>query len=94
MPAVHRDGDTRVCGAKTISKGQSTVYVNNKLASVKDDPNTHGGGQLKADVGAGTVFVNNKPLVGLGSNASPDRRRGPPHENPKATSASGDVNIG
>lgn len=94
MPAVHRDGDARVCGAKTISKGQSTVYVNNRLASVKGDPNTHGAGDLKADVGAGKVFINGEKVVGLGSNASPDNFSGPPHRNPKATSASGDVNIG
>lgn len=94
MPAVHRDGDARVCGAKTTVTGQSTVFVNNNLASVKGDPNTHGGGKLAADVGPGTVFVEGKPLVGLGSNASPDSRSGPPHRNPKATSASGDVSMG
>jgi uncharacterized Zn-binding protein involved in type VI secretion len=39
---VHRNGDSRACGASTTVTGQSTVYVNNKLVAVQNDPNSHG----------------------------------------------------
>lgn len=91
---VHRDTDSRVCGASTTVTGQNNVYVNNLLASVQGDPNTHGSGNLGATVNDGTVFVNNKKLVLQGSSASPDKKfppLGPPHNNPKAVGASPNV---
>jgi len=91
---VHRNTDSRSCGASTIVSGQSNVFVNNLLASVQGDGNTHGGGALGATVNDGTVFVNNKKLVLKGSNASPDALcppLGPPHCNPTSVGASGDV---
>jgi hypothetical protein len=72
MPQVHRDTDSRACGASTSVAGQSSVYVNNLRVSVQGDPNTHGGGSLDASVNNGTVFVENKLMVLLGSSASPD----------------------
>ena len=37
MPAIHRHGDARVCGATTIVSGQSTVRANGELVSVDGD---------------------------------------------------------
>ena len=46
MPAAHRHGDARVCGATTVVVGQSFCRVNGKLWAVEGDPNSHGDGQL------------------------------------------------
>ena len=92
--AVHRNGDSRNCGASTNVQGQGTVYVNGKLASVLGDPNSHGGGALKASTNDGTVFVNSILLNLLDSSASPDALcpiPGGPHCNPKASQASENV---
>ena len=59
MPAVHRHSDVRICGATTTVVGQQNVYMNNLLASVQGDTNTHGAGNLLASVNPGTVFINN-----------------------------------
>ena len=63
MPATHRHGDARACGATTIVSGQSTVFMNGVLQSVNGDPNTHGAGNLIAgskEVFAGGILcVNN-----------------------------------
>ena len=90
---VHRNGDSRSCGASTVVTGQGNVFVNNKLASVQGDPNTHGGGALGATVNDGTVFINNKKVVLLGSSAAPDALCpvSPVHCNPKSSSASPNV---
>lgn len=91
---VHRDSDSRACGASTSVTGQGNVYVNNKLASVQGDPNTHGGGGLAASNNDGTVYINGKKVVLQGSSASPDALCPPiggAHCGPTATSASGDV---
>lgn len=82
---VHRNTDSRSCGASTIVKGQSTVYVNNLLVSVQDDPDTHSGGGLLANTNAGSIFVNGKKVVFKGSNAKPDSMG---HTNPKAAGGS------
>ena len=91
---VHRNTDSRSCGASTIVTGQSSVFVNNLLASVQGDPNTHGGGALGATVNDGSVFINNRKVVLKGSSASPDTLcpfAGPPHCDPKSVGASPDV---
>jgi hypothetical protein len=91
---VHRNTDSRSCGATTTVTGQSTVYINNLLASVQGDPNTHGGGNLLANVNDGSVFINGIKLVLQGSGASPDLLcvpLGPPHCNPKSVGASPNV---
>lgn len=90
--AVHRNNDSRACGAKTTVVGQKKVFVNGELASVLGDPNTHSGGSLNASNNDGSVYINNKPVVLLGSSASPDKLCPiPPHCGPTATSASEDV---
>jgi len=91
---VHRHGDLRSCGATTVVTGQSNVFINGKLVSVKDDPNTHKRGELTAGNNDGSVFINGKPIVLLNSGAKPDllcAPIGPPHCNPMATTASPDV---
>jgi uncharacterized Zn-binding protein involved in type VI secretion len=90
--AIHRDTDSRKCGASTIVNGQKDVFVNGLLASVKGDPNTHGGGALNANNNDGTVYINKKLVVLLGSGAAPDKLCPiPPHCGPTATGASEDV---
>jgi len=94
MAAIHRDTDLRACGATTNVVGQSSVYVNGLLASVKNDPNSHRDGNLNANINDGTVFIENQLVVLLGSSASKDKKyitEGVPHNNPSATTASPDV---
>jgi len=50
MPAAHREGDARICGAATVVTGQGFVRVNGKLWAVEGDPNNHGGGALIASI--------------------------------------------
>ena len=95
MPQVHRNGDSRSCGASTTASNNSNVFVNNQPISVNGDPNTHGGGNLNAS--------NNKVKVGgilvvlNGNGAEPDSLcplPGGAHCGPSATSGSPDVEIG
>ena len=72
MPQVHRHGDQRNCKATTIVSGQNAVYANNVLVSVLGDKNTHGGGELEATVNPGTIWINNKEMVVVGSKAKVD----------------------
>lgn len=62
MPyAAHRHGDKRKCGGTTDVKGQSTVFVNNKLWAVSGDPVDHKGGGL---IPTGeTIRINNKLVI-------------------------------
>jgi uncharacterized Zn-binding protein involved in type VI secretion len=92
MAAVHRNNDSRSCGARTKAQS-SRVFVNNQPVSIEDDPNTHGGGALIASVS--NVRVNNKKIIVLNDSAKPDAKcPGPNHCNPKASSASSDVYAG
>lgn len=95
MPQVHRNGDSRSCGATTTASNNARVFVNNQPISVNADPNTHGGGALKAS--------NNKVKVGgilvvlNGNGAAPDNKcplPGGAHCSPSATSGSPNVHIG
>ena len=61
---VHRQSDSRSCGATTIAR-VSNVRVNNRNISVDGDPNTHGGGNLKASVTVGKVRANGIPVIVL-----------------------------
>lgn len=72
MPQVHRDKDQRNCLATTIVTGQNQVYANNVLVSVLGDKNSHGGGELEATVNPGTIWINNKEMVVVGSRAKID----------------------
>lgn len=91
MPRVHRDTDDRICGAITIVVGQSTVYSNNLLWAVKDDPNSHGNGGLIPS--GSTVFIENKLIiVHEPDDANPDDNCPPTiHCNPQTAEGSPDV---
>lgn len=58
---IHRDGDLRLCGAKTKVVGQATVFANLLLVSVDKDPCTHGEGELTAK--NKQVFAENIMIV-------------------------------
>lgn len=91
---VHRNADSRVCGAATVVTGQSTVFANGRLVSVQGDPNTHGGGNLGATVNPGTVIIEGKEMVVVGSHAASDSLCppvGPPHCDPISSSGSPNV---
>lgn len=85
MVAIHRNNDSRSCGATTTVVGQSTVFLNGELISVEGDPCSHGAGSLTADNNSGNLFVNGKKVVFNGSSANPDKLR---HKNPAAASGS------
>jgi len=92
---IHRNGDSRTCGAATIVAGQGTVFANSKLVSVDADPNSHGAGALTAK--CNEVYVNSKMVVIVGNSASADSlcpTAGGDHCNPKSSSGSGNVNVG
>ena len=95
MTAIHRNGDSRACGASTVVAGNSTVFANNKLVSVNGDPNSHGGGSLGASTNQ--IFVQNKMVVEVGDSAAPDALCPPlggAHCGPSSTSGSPDVFVG
>lgn len=72
MPAVHRDGDHRACGAVTIVTGQSNVYMNGKLVAVEGDLCSHGHGALIASNNGSKLFINGKQVITIGATAEPD----------------------
>ena len=78
MPATHRHGDARACGATTIVSGQSTVFMNGVLQSVNGDPNTHGAGNLIAgskEVFAGGILCVNNSADSAAAEAEAERQR-------------------
>lgn len=92
---VHRETDSRVCGASTDVTGQSTVFANDLLVSVDEDPNTHGNGDLNA--GANKVFAEDRLVVRIYDDADPDDLCPPlggAHCDPDSSSASPDVFAG
>ena len=92
MAGVHRQTDSRVCGATTVVTGQSTVFVENLLWCVDGDPNTDGSGGLIPS--GSTVKINGKNVIINSDHANPDDLCipiGPPHCDPYATSGSGTV---
>lgn len=62
MPAAHRHGDLRACGAATVVTNQGTVFVNGKLWAVEGDKNTHGNGDLIAT--GSTITIEGKRIIG------------------------------
>ncbi len=94
MPASHRNGDSRSCGATTVVVGQSTVFVNGRLWAVKDDLDSHGAGGLINSTGD-TVFIEGKPVIVHGPDqAQPDDLcpvEGGEHCDPKTAEGSGDT---
>lgn len=94
MASVHRDGDSRACGASTIASNPN-VYVNSKLASVDGNPNSHGGGALGA--ANPNVYIGGILVVIKGNGAAPDGLcpiPGGSHCAPSATGGSPDTYIG
>ena len=68
---VHRQGDSRSCGASTVTK-IANVRVNNLAISTDGDTNTHGGGGLIAGQTVGSVRAGGIPVILNGDNANPD----------------------
>jgi len=92
---VHRETDSRTCGASTIVSGQDFVYANDLLISVDGDPNSHGAGSLIA--ATNQVFINNIMVVNVGDSAAPDGlcpSVAGPHCAPASSSGSPDVFVG
>ena len=71
MVQVHRNGDSRACGASTAVSGQGFVFVNGKLWSVEGDLNSHGGGSLSPGKIA-AIYINGKRVIGVGDSAASD----------------------
>ena len=91
---IHRQGDSRICGATTVTQ-QNTVRANNRFISIQGDTNTHGAGALRATETVGKVRVANIPVILQNDPASPDRLCPiPPHCGPDASSASPNVRAG
>jgi len=89
---VHRDTDSRTCGASTTVSNQSNVFANNLLVSTNGDPNSHGSGGLVA--GANNVFVNNILVVRIADGSDSDSLCPPlggDHCSPTPSSASENV---
>ena len=61
MPAVHRNTDSRACGATTVSAQGKNVYVNSLLWSIDGDPNSHGSGSLSA--ATNKVFIGGIAVI-------------------------------
>lgn len=92
---VHRDTDSRTCGASTTVSLQPNVFANNLLVAVNGDPNSHGDGGLIA--GANNVFANNILVVRIVDGANADSLCPPlggDHCAPDPSSASGNVFAG
>ena len=89
MAAIHRNGDSRACGATTVVSGQSNVYANGKLVSVDKDLSSHGGGALTAR--SRNVYINGKLVVNVGDAGAVDEQD---HTNTAASSGSPNVFVG
>jgi uncharacterized Zn-binding protein involved in type VI secretion len=95
MPAIHRDGDSRACGATTIVTGQDFVSVDGHLWAVEGDGNTDGGGALIAS--QDFFKIAGKLVILVGDSAAPDSlcpRPGGAHCNPYASSGDSAISIG
>lgn len=93
--AIHREGDSRICGATTVSVGQGGYYVNGQKAAVDGDPDSHGSGQLIA--ACNEVYINGKKVVIVTNSAQMDDLCipiGAPHCNPLATTGVNNFQIG
>ena len=94
MTGVHRNHDSRACGAQTVVTGNTSVFVNGRLVSVDGDPNTHDEGALIAD--CNHFFCHSTLVVDNFDNASADALcpATPVHCNPQAVTASDNVFVG
>lgn len=87
--ALHRNTDSRGCGAKTTVVGQTTVFANQKLVAVNNDPETHGGGNL-ISVTNHRVYAENKKVIFLDDHASGDSAD---HDPPSTYPTEGSPNV-
>ncbi len=89
MPGAHRHGDARFCGATTVATGQSTLIINDKVAAVEGDKNTHGNGDLIASYGDGSIIIENQKLIcAVGDTAQTDNQGHPsPLSDPSQSSS-------
>ena len=95
MPAVHRDNDSRNCGATTNVTNQSSVYINGVLAAVVDDKDSHGGNKGTFIGGlSNNVYVENKLIIVVGDDAQTDKVGDRVHRNTNAKDGSPDVFCG
>lgn len=95
MPAVHRNTDSRVCGAVTVTAQGRNVFVNGLLWSINGDPNSEGGGSLSA--GTNNVFIGGVAVCNNNDSAAPDSLCpivGGPHCAPNASGGSSNVFVG
>ena len=60
MQPIHRNKDSRACGAVTVAT-QDTVKAGGEFVAVDGDPNSHGSGGLVA--GSNHVFINSIAVV-------------------------------
>lgn len=93
--SIHRQDDSRTCGATTIVSGQSTVYAGGKLVSVDGDENSDGGGALTA--ATNNVYINGKMVVNVGDSAAADSLcpiPGGAHCSPNASGGLDSVQVG
>ena len=67
---IHRDKDSRACGATTVTAQTSKVFIEGELVSIDKDPNSHGGGALTAT--ANKVYVGGILIVLKGDSAAAD----------------------
>lgn len=95
MPPVHRDTDSRLCGASTTSVQSRNVYVNSLLWSIDKDPNSDGGGALVA--ATNNVFIGGIMVCNNNDTAAPDSlcpTAGGAHCAPGALGGSSNVFVG
>jgi uncharacterized Zn-binding protein involved in type VI secretion len=95
MPAIHRNGDSRACGATTSVTGQDFVVVDGQLWAVEGDGDTHGAGALIASQDFFTIA--GKLVILVGDSASPDSLCaiiGGAHCNPYASSGDSAISVG
>jgi hypothetical protein len=95
MPSVHRNTDSRACGATTVSEQNRNVFVNGLLWSINGDPNSHGGGALVA--ATNNVFIGGIAVCNNNESAAPDALCAPlggAHCAPNAVGGSSNVFVG
>ena len=96
LKPVHRNTDSRTCGATTSVSGQSTVFANNLLVSVNADPNSHSAGALVAGsnhvYAENTLVVNNSPDGSAADALCPSA--GGAHCSPSTSAGSSNVYVG
>lgn len=63
MGQVHRETDSRHCGAQTIVNGQSTFFVNGLKASVEGDLDTHNMQGALISQSPGSFFIEGKKVI-------------------------------